>query len=260
MAVSPDDRFANLITSSAERGGWVPEDVHVLDADGDVEPVAPRRIRLPVLVSLVLVTLTVLIAGFVLLRPAPRTAPDAAGTGEGTVAQARSTDASVSSSEPSHPAKSAMPAVVVHVTGQVKDPSVVTLPAGSRVEDAVQAAGGLTAAADGEAVNLARLLVDGEQIHIPAPGEDPKPGPADARDREETTGPAGGEETDSAKIDLNTADATILQTLPGIGPVTAEAIIAHREATPFVSIEDLLLVNGIGPKTFEKLKDSVTVG
>ena len=64
----------------------------------------------------------------------------------------------------------------------------------------------------------------------------------------------------AGKVDLNTADATTLETLPGVGPVTAEAIISHRSQQPFASVEDLLLVKGIGPKTFESLKDLVTVG
>ncbi|WP_241897335.1 ComEA family DNA-binding protein [Brevibacterium epidermidis] len=64
----------------------------------------------------------------------------------------------------------------------------------------------------------------------------------------------------AGKVDLNTADATTLETLPGVGPATAEAIISHRSQQPFASVEDLLLVKGIGPKTFESLKDLVTVG
>ncbi|RAF18283.1 ComEA family DNA-binding protein, partial [Burkholderia multivorans] len=91
----------------------------------------------------------------------------------------------------------------------------------------------------------------------------PAPSGADGSGSDSTGSGGGADASGSgtgAKIDLNTADSTTLQTLPGVGPVTAEAIIAHREATPFISVEDLLLVKGIGPKTFESLKDLVTVG
>jgi competence protein ComEA len=76
----------------------------------------------------------------------------------------------------------------------------------------------------------------------------------------ESSGAGPGAAGQSGKVDLNTADATALQTLPGVGPVTAEAIISHRQTQPFAAVDDLLLVKGIGPKTFESLKDLVTVG
>ena len=75
-----------------------------------------------------------------------------------------------------------------------------------------------------------------------------------------SAGANGAEPGSAGKVDLNTADATTLESLPGVGPVTAEAIISHRSQQPFSSVEDLLLVKGIGPKTFESLKDLVTVG
>lgn len=286
MAVSPDDRFAGLINSSAERGGWVPGDVFGSDSEGEEEPVEPRRVRLPILVALAVATIAVLVIAFLLFRPAPQhaateeqvgSAEGGAGTtatragvppGQDQEAQAEATSAT-QSTEPGR--------VVVHVTGAVHRPSVVSLTAGARVQDAVEAAGGLKELADAEAINLARVLQDGEQIHIPAHGEEPVPGRADSDSPasnaaggagsgsagDSAAGASGGEGPDpnpSAKVDLNTADLTTLETLPGVGPVTAEAIIAHRQEQPFTSVEDLLLVQGIGPKTFESLKDRVSVG
>ncbi|GAA3840482.1 MULTISPECIES: helix-hairpin-helix domain-containing protein [Brevibacterium] len=270
MAVSPDDRFAGLLTSSAERGGWVPGDVVTCDASGEEEPVEPRRVRLPVLIALAIAAIAVLGLAFYVFRPAETeqaptsqpAEPEAAGASTGARAEAAA-DGAPPTAE-----------VVVHVTGEVENPSVVTLTGGSRVRDAVEAAGGLTPDADAEAVNLARVLADGEQIRIPAVGESPPPpaptGPApdssgggppgEGNDADSSQGSTAGPGESGAKIDLNTADSATLQTLPGVGPVTAEAIIAYREATPFTSIDDLLLVKGIGPKTFESLKDRVTVG
>ncbi|HCG57399.1 MULTISPECIES: ComEA family DNA-binding protein [Brevibacterium] len=299
MAVSPDDRFAGLINSSAERGGWVPGDVFGSDSEGEEEPVEPRRVRLPILVALAVATIAVLVIAFLLFRPAPQHAAteeqvgsaegggadSGSGTASGGRAATTATRAGVppgqdqeAQAEATSATQSTEPGrVVVHVTGAVHRPSVVSLTAGARVQDAVEAAGGLKELADAEAINLARVLQDGEQIHIPAHGEEPVPGRADSDSPasnaaggagsgsagDSAAGASGGEGPDpnpSAKVDLNTADLTTLETLPGVGPVTAEAIIAHRQEQPFTSVEDLLLVQGIGPKTFESLKDRVSVG
>ncbi|RBP63947.1 competence protein ComEA [Brevibacterium sanguinis] len=294
MAVSPDDRFAGLISASAERGGWVPGDVVTADDHGEEEPVPARRTRLPVLVALAVLTAAVLVAAFLVLRPVdrqssvgqPAGAPVSEGAGavpSGGAAAGQGTGQAEGHGADQAAAGKPSGTVTVHVTGQVRDPGVVTLDAGSRIHDAVEAAGGLGSAADAEAVNLARVLVDGEQIHIPKPGERVSDRGGDAAAGQGTgadggqgaggqdasgagssgpgPGPTGADpEGAAAKIDLNSADATALQTLPGVGPVTAEAIIAHRQTQPFTSVEDLLLVHGIGPKTYERLKDLVTVG
>ncbi|MCF2571904.1 helix-hairpin-helix domain-containing protein [Brevibacterium sp. UCMA 11754] len=296
MAVSPDDRFAGLINSSAERGGWVPGDVFGSDSEGEEEPVEPRRVRLPILVALTVAAIAVLVMAFLILRPAPQHAAtgDQAGSapGGGATSTETKTGASPGQNQPAadeatSAAQSAGPGtVVVHVTGAVSRPSVVSLSTGARVQDAVEKAGGLKEQADAEAINLARVLQDGEQIHIPAHGEEPEPGGADpgsgasnaaggagtgSEGGNAAGAPGGGADSvagasgggaaeQGAKVDLNTADLATLETLPGVGPVTAEAIIAHREEQPFTSIEDLLLVQGIGPKTFESLKDRVSVG
>lgn len=296
MAVSPDDRFAGLINSSAERGGWVPGDVYESDSDGDEEPVEPRRVRLPILVALIVAAIAVLVMAFLVLRPSPQHSATGGQEGPAPGGGATSTETKTGASpgqdqaaavEATSAAQSADPGtVVVHVTGAVNRPSVVSLSAGARVQDAVEKAGGLKEQADAEAINLARVLHDGEQIHIPAHGEEPEPasaetgsaasnaaGGAGTGSEGDSAGGAPGSGADSAAgasgsgaaeqgatVDLNTADLATLETLPGVGPVTAEAIIAHREEQPFTSIDDLLLVQGIGPKTFESLKDRVSVG
>lgn len=141
----------------------------------------------------------------------------------------------------------AAPTVVVHVVGAVAAPGVFTLPGGSRIADAVEAAGGPTSDADLAAVNLARVLVDGEQVLVPRPGEHAAPPEA----------PAPG----PAMVDVNTADAATLETLPGIGPVLAERIVAFRTTSgPFRTVEDLTAVSGIGPALLEGLRDRVRVG
>jgi competence protein ComEA len=130
---------------------------------------------------------------------------------------------------------SATPApITVYVTGAVAQPgSTVILPPGSRVEDAVAAAGGILPSADLERVNLAALLRDGDQVHVPAVG--------DAEVAVATT--SGG-----ALININTANADEIDQLPGIGPALAERIVAYRESNgPFASLDDLDQVEGIGP-------------
>jgi competence protein ComEA len=135
--------------------------------------------------------------------------------------------------------------VVVDVEGKVKRPGIVTLPVGSRVHDAVAKAGGLTGKVDATGVNMARLLVDGEQILV---GLEPVAAASGG-----AAGASGG------KISLGTATLEQLDTLPGIGPVTAQAILDHRsEHGPFRSVDDLLDVKGIGQATLDDLRDQVT--
>jgi competence protein ComEA len=138
--------------------------------------------------------------------------------------------------------------VAVHVAGRVRRPGLVRLAAGSRVQDAVRAAGGATAGANLDAVNLARKLVDGEQIRVPARGEAVAP-PA----------PQDGQAAPAGPLDLNSATVEQLEALPGVGEVTAGRIVAYRSAHPFTSVDELLEVPGIGQRRFEQLKDLVTV-
>jgi competence protein ComEA len=140
--------------------------------------------------------------------------------------------------------------VTVHVVGEVRHPGVYELPAGARARDAVDAAGGLLGAAEQEAVNLARVLTDGEQLTVPRHGAAPTANPA---------GP-GGVPAAGGKVDLNTATAAELDTLPGVGPSTAAKIVADRTSNgPFRSVDDLMRVSGIGPAKFDSLKDLVRV-
>lgn len=149
--------------------------------------------------------------------------------------------------------------VVVHVAGAVREPGVVELAEGSRVRDAVEAVGGAAAEADLTLVNLARPLVDGEQVHLPAEGEEPDAGPPPAPGADPAVaGPGAGGEP--AVVDLNAATAEQLESLPGIGPARAATIIEWRELNGgFRAVEDLLQVSGIGPATLERLRPQVTV-
>ena len=134
----------------------------------------------------------------------------------------------------------------VHVLGQVARPGLYELSEGDRAVDAVAAAGGFTATADPGGINLARLLSDGEQLVVPAVGE---AAPTSA------TGVAAS----GGKINLNSADAAALDTLPRIGPAMAQRIIDWREANGrFSSGDDLLAITGIGEKTLDGLRDLVT--
>lgn len=134
----------------------------------------------------------------------------------------------------------------VHVLGQVDEPGVYVLEPDARVVDALAAAGGTLDDADLQAVNLARLLSDGEQLVVPAVGAAPDGG---------ATAPVG-----DGLIDLNNADQAALETLPRIGPALAQRIIDWREANGrFGSVDDLLAVSGIGEKLLAGLRDLVRV-
>lgn len=143
------------------------------------------------------------------------------------------------------PAEVSAPAlIVVDVAGAVGRPGVVRLPAGSRVIDALLAAGGMTAEADPEALNKAAVLRDGTRIYVPRPGEPP---------------PSGTLGTDAdTKIDINRASEAELDVLPGIGPSTASRIIRSREAKPFARVEELQTRGLISPRVFGDIKGLVT--
>lgn len=135
--------------------------------------------------------------------------------------------------------------VLVHVLGAVERAGLFELSEGDRVVDAIAAAGGFTAEADQAQLNLARPVSDGEQIMVPRAGETVAPAP----------GVIG-----EGLINLNTADAALLETLPRVGPTLAARIIAWRDENGrFASVEDLLAITGIGAKTFDELAPLVTV-
>lgn len=144
------------------------------------------------------------------------------------------------------PKQSAGSEIVIDVIGKVKRPGIVTLPRGSRVHEAVEAAGGVKGKVDTRALNMARVLDDGEQIIVGAEAPQASSG-----------GSAAGQ---PGKINLNQATTEQLETLPGVGPVTAQSILAWRDQNGrFASVDDLLDVDGIGEATLAKLRDLVSV-
>lgn len=146
--------------------------------------------------------------------------------------------------------------LTVYVSGAVARPGVYTLPAASRVQQAVEAAGGFAGDADEIAINLAQPLIDGQQVHVRRAGETSASmagmagSPANAPPSGSSRGP----------ININTASAEELSTLPGIGPAIAGRIVEYRNANGgFRTIEDIKQVKGIGDATFERIKDLITV-
>ncbi len=153
---------------------------------------------------------------------------------------------------PPSPSPSPSPApVLVHVAGWVRRPGVYELGQGDRVIDAIRAAGGPRKGANLDALNLAAPLADGAQVLVPREAAPAAPGSAPP------TGAAGGP---AGLVNVNTATEAELETLPGIGPVLAAAIVRYRaEHGPFTSVEQLEEVSGIGPATLAEIRDLVTV-
>lgn len=151
--------------------------------------------------------------------------------------------------------------IIVHVAGAVARPGVVRLPPGSRLHEAIAAAGGGTAAADPDRLNLASVLEDGQKVLVPERGD---PGPAEPAPEETNgstgSGAGGTGSADGRKIDLNTAGVEELGTLPRVGPVLAQRIVDWRKQHGrFKAVEELDAVDGVGPKLLEALRPLVRV-
>ena len=143
------------------------------------------------------------------------------------------------------PAGSSPPALVVDVAGAVRRPGLVRLPKGARVADAVARAGGLTRRAERSGVNLAALVSDGEQVLVPERGA-------------AVTAAGGGVVAAAGPVSLNSATPEQLDTLPGVGPVTAQKIVSYREQHgPFTSVDGLDAIPGIGPARISELQGLV---
>ncbi|EOB33789.1 competence protein CelA [Streptococcus mitis 13/39] len=192
--------------------------------------------------------LGLLIGGFFLLKPAPHTPVKE--TNLQAEVTAVSKDSSTEKEVKEEPFEQDL--ITVDVKGAVKSPGIYDLPVGSRVNDAVQKAGGLTEQADSKSLNLAQKVSDEALVYVPTKGEE-------AASQQTASGTASSTSKEK-KINLNKASLEELKQVKGLGGKRAKDIIDHRESNgKFKSVDELKKVSGIGAKTIEKLKDYVTV-
>ncbi len=193
--------------------------------------------------------------------PYAATASSAAGSVTTLGARPAGPTAAVSTTAPT--AAPPSPTIIVQVAGAVLRPGVYLLPAGARVHQVIDAAGGAGAQGDPGALNLAVALADGDRVYVPQLGETTEPPVVAANAGSSSVGgavPGAGAPGPTGPIDLNRATAVELDALPGVGPATASAIVAHRdEHGPFGSVDDLLDVRGIGPAKLDAIRPMVTV-
>lgn len=248
------DRVAHLLSDQRPRRAATPPerpepprvDHEELLSDAD-PPRGFTRLHLSVVSALVVFGL--LCAGWALLRTRP-----VAVASPGAVSVS-TPDPEVRASTPSGPSTRS-PTIVVHVLGAVREPGLVRLPDRSRVQDAIDAAGGLTATASPGELNLAQVLADGQQVLI---GTARRPA-GEVRDRASTRPDTTHDGSPAGNLDLNQATPAQLEQLPGVGPVTAAAIVAWREQHGrFSRVEELQEVDGIGPKTYARIAPHVRV-
>ena len=158
---------------------------------------------------------------------------------------------STEQSEQSAPTQETAGTVYVDVSGCVKKPGVYEVPSDSRIFEVIEKAGGVTSDADTSSINQAEPVSDGLKINVPDKNDASSVLPYET---------ASQSSQENGKININTADSTLLQTIPGVGPATAEKIISYRETTgSFKKPEDIKNVSGIGDKTYEKMKDMICV-
>lgn len=233
--------------------------------------IAPGRLA-AVAVLVLLIAAGAVLGGRVLwLRatsePQPADPPGAAATSStGLQGTPRSSDrlAAQRTGSPGGATSAAPSTILVHVVGQVKRPGVVTLQPGARVREALKAAGGARSSADLGRLNLARPVADGEQLAVPKPGEKITPAPGPAGPGASATGggtsSAGPGAQPAEPVNVNQADATALEALPGVGPVLAGRIVQWRtDNGPFTAVDELSEVSGIGEKMLAQLRPLVIV-
>ena len=164
---------------------------------------------------------------------------------------------------PTPPSSTAQPEIVVHVMGAVKSPGVYHLSTDARVHEAIEKAGGKTDQADLHSLNLAAKMRDGEQIYVPEIRQIPDVGQTIPTSSSSAAPPQPSvrrsASSDGSRININTATFQELQTLRGIGPTMAQRIIEYRQTSGrFATVDDLTNVKGVGEKTLEKIRDSIT--
>lgn len=164
---------------------------------------------------------------------------------------------------PTPPSSTAQPEIVVHVMGAVKSPGVYHLSTDARVHEAIEKAGGKTDQADVHGLNLAAKMRDGEQIYVPEIHQIPDVGQTIPTSSSSAAPPQPSvrrsASSDGSRININTATFQELQTLRGIGPTMAQRIIEYRQTSGrFATVDDLTNVKGVGEKTLEKIRDSIT--
>lgn len=235
-------RLASMGEPGADQVGGIPM------SEGAAVPTTALLSRAAAVAVIAIIALAAILAFWRIQRaPKPVSMPQVSVSGTPSLAPS-ATDVPL-------PADSTASVVVVHVVGKVRNPGLVELPAGARVADALEAAGGLRKGAGLGATNLAELVSDGQRVEIGAGS--PSGGGA-------TSGGSAGDDTGSGaepQVNLNTATAEQLDTLPGVGPVTAAKILAWRQANGrFTTVEELAEVAGIGPKTLAELRPLVRVG
>lgn len=201
------------------------------------------------LIAASIATVVVCAGGYWLVSsPSP---PTEASLPRAQASSAVAASSTVSMAAPQPDATTVPTSVVVHVAGSVAAPGVYELPAGSRVRDALAAAGGVLADADPDALNLAALVIDATRVYVPAVGEEV---PAEL-----AAPPVAPAAVPSGPVDVNRATAEQLDALPGVGPATATAIVTERERNgPFLTVDDLDRVPGIGPAKLAAMRDLVT--